>query len=151
MDVTKNIANEPLADVSAHEKKIFPAPFQHFTDEPRVDKKSVHTRTSLAPFNPSCLHAQNVAMVLLNLTSDDVLFDLGFGDGRFLMTAAEKHLLLRCVGIEMDPVHAQRAKEAVEVALENIIGRIDIREGDVMGAFDLVGIANVSNGGAKLL
>mmetsp|Transcript_18579 Transcript_18579/g.26231 ORF Transcript_18579/g.26231 Transcript_18579/m.26231 type:complete len:207 (-) Transcript_18579:119-739(-) len=94
---------------------------------PQEDQK-----TRLAPFNPTCSHAQNIAMDLLELTSEDVLFDLGCGDGRFLLAAADKHSLLRCVGIEIDPVYAQRGKEAVEQSSLDVMNRVDIREGDVM-------------------
>ena len=42
-----------------------------------------------------------------------MLFDLGCGDGRFLVAAASHTSGLQCVGIEIDPVYANRAQEAV--------------------------------------
>ena len=39
----------------------------------------------LAPFNPTNLDAIHVALDLLHLTSNDVVYDLGCGDGRFLI------------------------------------------------------------------
>lgn len=86
----------------------------------------------LAPFNPSSEQIQEKAMGLLCLNATDILFDLGCGDGRFLIAAAKKHPGLRCVGVEIDSRFAQRAMEAVENLPLDLCTRIDIREEDVL-------------------
>lgn len=93
-----------------------------------------HPENRLAPFNPTSPHVQNIALELLTLTSEDVLFDLGCGDGRLLITAAERTPGLRCVGIEMDQKYVSRGKDALMASnlVENLIARVDIRLGDVM-------------------
>ena len=83
----------------------------------------------LAPFNPSSVEIQEMALRLLKLTGEDVLFDLGCGDGRLLLTAAERVEGLRCVGIEMDPVFVKRAQTATPATLQD---RIDIRLQDAL-------------------
>jgi precorrin-6B methylase 2 len=88
----------------------------------------------LAPFNPTCTQAQEITVKLLSLSEDDVLFDLGCGDGRLLVAAASHTSALRCVGIEIDPFYAKRANEAVSAA--DIASRVEIREGDVMELMD---------------
>lgn len=72
----------------------------------------------LAPFNPSADDAIETAFRLLQLTGpDDVLLDIGAGDGKLLICAAQR-FGCRCVGVEFDPKYAERARER-------------IREGDV--------------------
>lgn len=87
----------------------------------------------LAPFNPSSIQIQEKAIEHLKLTTDDVLFDLGCGDGRLLIAAAKATQGLRCVGVEMDPIFVQRGVEAVQqLEDDDLKSRIDIREGDVL-------------------
>jgi predicted RNA methylase len=58
----------------------------------------------------------------------DVLYDLGSGDGRIVVTAAKKHGA-RAVGFDIDP---QRVKEGKENVLENRVEHLaTIREGDI--------------------
>jgi SAM-dependent methyltransferase len=59
---------------------------------------------------------------MANVTSKDVVYDLGSGDGRIPITAAQKHGA-RAVGIDIDP---QRIKEAHEnlAKAENIGDRV---------------------------
>ena len=98
--------------------------------------KNVRTKdeASLAPFNPSCDQAQLTALQLLKLRpeQEDVLFDLGCGDGRMLINAAQKHPDLRCVGIELDPVFVKRGQEALRKLPRSIQRRVDIRQGNLM-------------------
>jgi SAM-dependent methyltransferase len=87
----------------------------------------------LAPFNPSSLQIQEKAIEHLKLSADDVLFDLGCGDGRLLIAAARATKGLRCVGVEMDPIFVKRGLEAVQqLDDDDLKGRIDIRVGDVL-------------------
>lgn len=90
----------------------------------------------LAPFNPTSNAAQTLALQLFNLQSDDVLFDLGCGDGRFLLLATEYALEsnpdsgLQCVGIECNPIFVSRAQEAISA--NGFTQSVDVRLGDVM-------------------
>uniref|UniRef100_A0A7S2ETP9 Methyltransferase domain-containing protein n=1 Tax=Trieres chinensis TaxID=1514140 RepID=A0A7S2ETP9_TRICV len=103
--------------------------------------------TRLAPFNPTHADAQEAAIRLLELTEDDVLFDLGCGDGRFLLTAAGRVRGLRCVGVEYDDKFVDRAREALSSTFmdfnvggkdgnhkspTDIAERVEIRHGDVI-------------------
>ena len=91
----------------------------------------------LAPFNPTCVEAQEIALQMLNLRQDDVLFDLGCGDGRLLRKACQEIPGLQCVGIELDSVYVERA-------LLQQDSRVEIREGNVLDT-------EVQNGGALSL
>jgi SAM-dependent methyltransferase len=89
--------------------------------------------TDLAPFNPTCDHAVDVARKLLDLKPTDVLYDIGCGDGRFLIAAMKVTPGLRCVGIEIDETLCQRARDSVANELSVMQqGRIDIKHGDAL-------------------
>ena len=58
-------------------------------DEQSVTKEEVtedeNIGPKLAPFNPTSTEAIQIALDLLELKDDDVLYDLGCGDGRLLI------------------------------------------------------------------
>ena len=54
------------------------------------EEESVKVGDKLAPFNPTSDYAIDKAIEFLNLSTEDVLYDLGCGDGRFLFRACEE-------------------------------------------------------------
>ncbi|MBV6623664.1 MAG: class I SAM-dependent methyltransferase [Rivularia sp. (in: Bacteria)] len=56
---------------------------------------------------------------LAQINSKDIFYDLGSGDGRILITAAEKYGT-RGIGIDIDPV---RIKQARQKALKSSVGK----------------------------
>jgi len=77
-------------------------------------------------------HAVVEAMLqLADLRAGDVLYDLGAGDGRIVIAAAQRYGV-RAVGIELD---ARRVAEArANVVRAGLSGRIEIRHGDALEA-----------------
>ena len=61
------------------------------------------------------------------VSENDVVFDLGSGDGRVLFAAA--HRGARAVGIEIDPGLVEQSQAAVRSA--GLVNRITIRRGDI--------------------
>ena len=96
--------------------------------QPRVVREVV---VSPQPAAPSPSKAIDVALAGLSLTSEDVLYDLGCGDGRVLIRAAQ---LYGCcgVGIERDTRTSTEAMLAVEKA--GLEDRIEIYLGNVLTA-----------------
>jgi hypothetical protein len=85
-------------------------------------------RTSVQPAQEPVSEPEMLqAIALANLKESDVFADIGCGDGRVLI---EAHLRsgCRCVGIEIDPEQAERAK--VNVRNAGLAEHIDIIEGD---------------------
>ena len=82
---------------------------------------------SVAPYCKSQAHIIEFVLPRLGLTSDSVLFDLGCGDGRWLVLAAERYGC-RCVGLEILPEAAEDARRAVvEAGVEHLV---TVREED---------------------
>jgi len=57
---------------------------------------------TLGRFEPSPIEVAERMLQLANVTRDDVVFDLGSGDGRIVILAASRHGA-RGVGVEIDP------------------------------------------------
>jgi uncharacterized protein (TIGR03000 family) len=68
------------------------------------------------------------------MTKDDVVYDLGCGDGRMVI-AAVKAGAKRGVGIDIDPAKVKDSKEAV--ARAGVGDKVEIREGDVLKVKDI--------------
>ena len=68
---------------------------------------------------------------LAQLTRDDVVYDLGSGDGRIVVLAAQKYGA-RGVGIELDPKLVRAAREVVRDV--NLDDKVTFIEGDLFTA-----------------
>ena len=68
---------------------------------------------------------------LANLQKGDVLYDLGSGDGRVVITAAQKYGI-RGVGIDINPERISEARENAKKA--GVTDRVTFREGDLFQA-----------------
>jgi uncharacterized protein (TIGR03000 family) len=69
------------------------------------------------------------------VTKDDVVYDLGCGDGRMVITAIKKYGAKRGVGVDIDP---ERVKESKENAnLHGVEKKVEFRVGDVLKIKDL--------------
>jgi hypothetical protein len=85
----------------------------------------------LAPFVPTPMVVVERMLELGEVEKYDVLFDLGCGDGRIVITAAKK-FGTRGVGIDIDP---QRIEESLRAAKEaGVNGLVEFRLQDVMKA-----------------
>jgi len=67
------------------------------------------SQESLAPYVPTPQEVVDKMLALAEVTSKDVVYDLGCGDGRIVVTAAKKYGA-RGVGVDIDP---DRIKECV--------------------------------------
>lgn len=71
---------------------------------------------------------------LAEVTAKDVVYDLGCGDGRIVVTAAKK-FKARGVGIDIDP---ERIRESLaNVEKQNVEKEVEIRQGDALAVPDL--------------
>jgi len=68
---------------------------------------------SLAPYEPTPMPLVEAMLELAEVQSDDVVFDIGSGDGRIVIAAAEL-FRARAVGIEIDSDLVARSRKTVE-------------------------------------
>lgn len=93
------------------------------------------------PYVPTTEPAVDAMLKLANVTKNDVLYDLGCGDGRIVIAAAK--LGARGVGIDIDPVRIQEATENARKAgvedrvkfIRQDLFQADIHEATVVSLF----------------
>src|SRR5258706_8392761 len=99
------------------------------------------------PYVPTTETAVQAMLKLADVKKTDVVYDLGCGDGRIVITAA-KSLGARGVGIDIDPVRISEAKEnARKAGVENLVRfeendlfQANIHEATVVTLFLLPGV-----------
>jgi SAM-dependent methyltransferase len=101
---------------------VIPAP----PDE-EIQKRLAQT---LAPWCPSPWPIVDAMLNLAELTSADVLFDLGSGDGRIVLEAAKRGA--QAVGIEIDGRFVAESTERIAESAE--YSRASFRRGDILQA-----------------
>ncbi|MGE5305210.1 MAG: SAM-dependent methyltransferase, partial [Alphaproteobacteria bacterium] len=85
----------------------------------------------LAPFDPTPQEVVERMLELARIQKADVVYDLGAGDGRVVITAAKKYGV-KAVGYETDAGLAKLARE--NVRKEGVEKLVEIREQDFMTA-----------------
>jgi SAM-dependent methyltransferase len=82
------------------------------------------------PYVPTPPPVVEAMLKLAAVKAGDVVYDLGCGDGRIVVTAVKDFKAKRGVGIDLDP---QRVKESVAHAKEaGVADKTEFREGDVL-------------------
>ena len=81
------------------------APYAAVGERPALD----------VPFVPTPPQVVDAMLDVANVTKDDVVYDLGSGDGRIVIAAAKKYGV-RGVGYDLDPERVKEARENARVA-----------------------------------
>lgn len=101
-----------------------------YAEEPPSESRT-RSPGQLAPFDPTPQEVVERMLLLANVRSGDVLYDLGAGDGRVVIAAAKKYGI-RAVGYEIDPGLVKLAREnARQQGVEQLV---EIREQDFLTA-----------------
>lgn len=86
------------------------------------------TRTPDVIFVPTPQEVVDKMLELAEVKKDDVVYDLGCGDGRIVVTAAKKYGC-KATGFDIDP---QRIKESNENVKKNDVGKlVEIKNEDI--------------------
>lgn len=95
------------------------------------DATQTQTRggASLAPFVPTPQDVVEKMLALARVGPQDVVYDLGSGDGRLVVTAAQKYGA-RGVGIDIDPARIAEGRERAKAA--GVEARVEFRQQDAM-------------------
>jgi uncharacterized protein (TIGR03000 family) len=86
-------------------------------------------------FVPTPPDVVEAMMKLGNIGKDDVVYDLGCGDGILVVTALKDFKAKRGVGVDLDPERLKEARERAKKA--GVADKIEFREGDVLKVDDL--------------
>lgn len=95
----------------------------------QTNQTNLFDARSLAPFIPTPLEVVNRMLELGGVGSGDTVYDLGSGDGRIVITAAQRYGA-RAVGVELNADLAKRTQARIKELY--IADRARVVEGDVM-------------------
>lgn len=101
------------------------------TAPPTPEEAPPSHSTKEAPYVPTPQHVVLRTLELADVTQDDIVYDLGSGDGRFVITAA-KEFGARGVGIEIDPELVELARNKAQMA--GVEDRVEFRQMDLFEA-----------------
>ncbi|MBL1177799.1 MAG: class I SAM-dependent methyltransferase [Pantanalinema sp. GBBB05] len=111
------------------------APVASQTDTVSAQAQAVPTPTTEAPtrspdvvYVPTPTAVVNEMLRLANVQSDDVVYDLGSGDGRIVITAAQERGA-RGIGIDINPQRIREANENAQKA--GVTDRVQFRQADL--------------------
>jgi precorrin-6B methylase 2 len=107
---------------------------------------------SVAPYVPTPQSLVNRMLELVEAGPGDVLYDLGCGDGRFLIIAVDEFDVKKAVGYELNKHLYEVAED--NVAKRGLIDKIRIESGDFMDAdfseATIITLYLTTSGNAKL-
>lgn len=86
------------------------------------------TRTPDVPYVPTSNAVVEAMLQMAKVTKNDVVYDLGCGDGRIVITAAKKYGATG-TGIDINPQRITEAKKNAEAA--QVTDKVTFREGDL--------------------
>jgi tRNA G37 N-methylase Trm5 len=82
----------------------------------------------IVPYVPTPQDVVDRMLELAEVKKDDVIYDLGSGDGRIVVTAAKKYGV-KAIGFEIDPQRIKESHENIKKAgVENLV---EIRQQDI--------------------
>ena len=97
-----------------------------------VIESNTSTRPRDVIFVPTREPIAEAMMRLANVTKDDVVYDLGCGDGALVIAAAKRGA--RAVGVDIDPDRIKEATEKVRAA--GVQDRVTLIRGDIFDPTD---------------
>ena len=103
---------------------------RRYLEAPPADAR-VREPGQLAPFDPTPQEVVERMLALAAIRKNDVIYDLGSGDGRLLITAAKKYGV-RGVGFEIEPGLVKLARENARKA--GVDKLVQIRQQDFLSA-----------------
>lgn len=104
------------------------APALPFAQEPTVEPPAA-VRTPDVIYVPTPEPVVKAMLEAAKVGPNDVVYDLGCGDGRIVITAVKEYGAKRGVGVDIDPQRIQEARENAQSA--KVADRVKIVEGDL--------------------
>ncbi len=105
---------------------------------------SILWTTSLgAPWIPTSLSSVRKMLTIAEVKPNDVVYDLGCGDGRILVTAVRRFGVTHAVGVEIDPIRyiciqilitVLRLRDRIQVVYGNLFS-LDLSKADVITCY----------------
>lgn len=105
-----------------------PAAEPHYESIEQLESAAINKDV---PYVPTPQETVDEMLRLAQVSRDDLVYDLGSGDGRIVITAAKKHGA-RGVGIDIDPTRIEEANENARAA--GVTNKVKFIQGDLFNA-----------------
>jgi uncharacterized protein (TIGR03000 family) len=102
---------------------------------PKKDEAKRDEPTIKVPYVPTPQSVVEEMLKLGGVKESDVVYDLGCGDGRIVVTAVKSFKAKRGVGVDIDPERIKESKQAAKAA--RVEDKVEFREGDVLKITDV--------------
>jgi len=107
-----------------------------WADQLKTEKKDPPKEVRLdVPYVPTPQKVVDEMLKLAGVKDGDVVYDLGCGDGRIVVTAVKGFKAKRGVGVDIDPERVKESKQNAKDA--KVEDRVEFREGDVLKITDV--------------
>jgi ubiquinone/menaquinone biosynthesis C-methylase UbiE len=103
--------------------------------EPKKDDPKPDEPTIKVPYVPTPQTVVEEMLKLGGVKDGDVVYDLGCGDGRIVVTAVKSFKAKRGVGVDIDPERIKESKQAAKEA--KVEDKVEFRQGDVLKITDV--------------
>jgi ubiquinone/menaquinone biosynthesis C-methylase UbiE len=120
-----------IPEKKAEPKKDRPAP----AATPKKDEAKRDEPTIKVPYVPTPQSVVEEMLKLGGVKEGDVVYDLGCGDGRIVVTAVKGFKAKRGVGVDIDPERIRESKQNAKDA--KVEDKVEFREGDVLKITDV--------------
>lgn len=108
--------------------------------------------SSVAPYVPTPIRIVRKMLELAEAGAEDVVYDLGCGDGRILLTAVEEFDVKRAVGYELSPSMCESLNRKLES--RGLRGRVEVVNGNFfladLSPASLITLYLTTSGNSKL-
>ncbi|HVK14369.1 MAG TPA: methyltransferase domain-containing protein [Gemmataceae bacterium] len=91
--------------------------------------------TIKVPYVPTPQTVVDEMLKLAGVKDGDVVYDLGCGDGRIVISAVKAFKAKKGVGVDIDPERIRESRQAAKVA--GVTDKVEFREGDVLKITDV--------------
>ncbi|MDM9379773.1 class I SAM-dependent methyltransferase [Chlorogloeopsis sp. ULAP01] len=104
---------------------------RNFEVEAKVPASVMRTQTKRAnvPYVPTPQRVVEAMLELAQVNSNDVIYDLGSGDGRIPITAVQKYNARRAVGVEINPRLVQESRTNAQKI--GVSDRVEFKQQDL--------------------
>jgi protein-L-isoaspartate O-methyltransferase len=96
---------------------------------PAATQTPVPERTPDVPYVPTPEPVVARMLQIAKVNRNDVVYDLGSGDGRIPITAVQKYGVRRAVGVDIDPALVSKARQNAQQA--KVSDRVEFRQQDL--------------------
>jgi precorrin-6B methylase 2 len=123
-----------IAGVSCTQQSDFQADAQTTPTAAQEPQTQAPTQTSPerspdVPYVPTPQAVVDRMLQIANVTDNDVVYDLGSGDGRIPITAVRQYNVQRAVGVDINPQRISEANQNAQSA--NVTDQVEFREQDL--------------------